>query len=245
MENCFGVDGCPGGWLLVGLGPGGVCGPRFASRFTEVLAYVGGGGLIFVDIPIGLPDARQIERRCDVEARQALGKRGCTIFPAPVREVLDLAESCKHREASDCQRELTGRGLSIQAHCLFPKIREVDGVMRLEPQVQGWVRESHPELCFASLNGGRPVYLPKRSKAGFEQRLGVLRRYLPGVDAVVSGYHRRRGPGGPAADDVLDAAVLAVNAWLGARQGFKTFPTEGVELDRYGLRMEMVTAPWG
>lgn len=48
--------------------------------------------------------------------------------------------------------------------------------------------------------------------------------------------------GSAAADDVLDALALAVNAWLGSVHGLRVLPDEGEELDRYGLRMEMVTA---
>lgn len=70
----------------------------------------------------------------------------------------------------------------------------------------------------------------------------MLRRYVPDVDAFIAGVPRSKRRGSPAADDVLDALALAVNAWLGSEHGFRVLPDEGEELDRYGLRMEMVTA---
>ncbi|MDI6893760.1 MAG: DUF429 domain-containing protein [Bacillota bacterium] len=77
---------------------------------------------------------------------------------------------------------------------------------------------------------------------GRDERLAMLRRYVPDVDAFIAGVPRSKRRGSPAADDVLDALALAVNAWLGSEHGFRVLPDEGEELDRYGLRMEMVTA---
>jgi len=238
----FGVDGCAGGWALVELVDGRPVTHLFVAEFAGVLERTRDARLVLVDIPIGLPDAARGERRCDVLARKVLGDRGSCVFPAPVREVLDLPERCTQEEASARQRQVTGRGLTMQAYCLLPKIREVDGLMRQNPRLQETVRESHPELCFAALNGGNPVQHGKLSREGRSERLAVLRRYVPDVDAFIAGVPRSRRRGSPAADDVLDALSLAVNAWLGSVRGFRVLPDEGEELDRYGLRMEMVTA---
>jgi predicted RNase H-like nuclease len=89
-------------------------------------------------------------------------------------------------------------------------------------------------------SGGRP----KRSKAGYEERLETLRRYVPGIDRLNDWLHLSRARRELAPHYVLDALVLSVNAWLGSRYGIERFPAEGGELDRYGPRMEMVTAPW-
>lgn len=120
------------------------------------------------------------------------------MFPAPIREVLELPAASSHEEACRRQRELVGRGLTRQAYCLLPKIREVDRLMRAEPGLQERVRESHPELCFAAL-GGRPMRHGKRAPEGYEERLGVLRRHLPEVEGLLAGVpssRRREGRGG-------------------------------------------------
>lgn len=238
----FGVDGCAGGWALVELVGGRPVTHLFVAEFAGVLERTQDVRLVLVDIPIGLADAARAERRCDVLARKALGGRSGCVFPAPVREVLDLSEQCTQAKASAHQRQLTGRGLTMQAYCLLPKIREVDSLMRQNPRLQETVRESHPELCFAALNGGKPVQHGKLSQEGRRERLAVLHRYVPDVDAFIAGVPRSKRRGSPASDDVLDALALAVNAWLGSGHGFQVLPDEGEELDRYGLRMEMVAA---
>lgn len=238
----FGVDGCAGGWALVELVDGRPVMHLFVAEFAGVLERIRDACLVLVDIPIGLADAARGERRCDVLAWKVLGDRGSCVFPAPIREVVDLPERCTQAEASARQRQLTGRGLTMQAYCLLPKIREVDSLIRKNPRLQETVRESHPELCFAALNGGNPVQHGKLSQEGRRERLAALRRYVPAVDAFIAGVPRSKRRGSAAADDVLDALALAVNAWLGSVHGLRVLPDEGEELDRYGLRMEMVTA---
>ncbi|MDI6825491.1 MAG: DUF429 domain-containing protein [Bacillota bacterium] len=167
----FGVDGCAGGWALVELVGGRPVMHLFVAEFAGVLERTKDARLVLVDIPIGLADAARGERRCDVLARKVLGDRGSCVFPAPIREVVDLPERCTQAEASARQRQLTGRGLTMQAYCLLPKIREVDSLMRQNPRLQETVRESHPELCFAALNGGNPVQHGKLSQEGRPERL--------------------------------------------------------------------------
>lgn len=121
-------------------------------RFVEVLGLV--DGIVAVDMPIGLPEVGS-RRACDTEARQALGPRRSSVFPAPSRKAL----------AARSFAETTG--LSIQAWNLIPKVTEVDQLW--EPRV----REVSPELAFAVL-AGAPMAHPKRTAAGRAERLHVL-----------------------------------------------------------------------
>lgn len=105
-------DGCARGWVLAELAGGRPTGYRLCPDFTGVLEYVRGARLVLVDIPIGLPDAARPHRLCDLEARHELGRRGCCVFAAPTREVL---EPSGWEEASALNRTLTGRGLSKQS----------------------------------------------------------------------------------------------------------------------------------
>ncbi|MBC7347303.1 MAG: DUF429 domain-containing protein, partial [Clostridia bacterium] len=213
----------------------------FLETFAAALKRARGAALILVDIPIGLPTAPPGKRGCDAAARKALKARGRSVFPAPIREVLALPPSAPHSLVSAYQRWLTGRGLPLQAYHLLPRIREVDACLGANPGLQERVRESHPELCFAALNGGKPMRHPKRTPEGCAERVELLRRYLPRLHAVLTGLPRRRRHG-YAADDVLDALALAVNARLGGEGGLAVLPATGEERDACGLRMEIVTA---
>lgn len=255
----YGVDGCPGGWLLVGLDETGGGAPEIAATFEEVAARTAGARLVLVDIPIGLPARGR--RECDLAAAKALSRAASSVFPVPVREAVYARG---YREACAVQERLTGRRLSRQSWALVPKIQEVDEVVRRVPALGQRIRESHPELCFAALNGGRPLARSKRDALGvleraalLEPHLGdvraLLRRALEGVPARGETEENRRAKGrrtararggGSRAEghDVLDAAVLAVCARLAARHGLLSLPAGRVEKDSEGLRMEIVLA---
>jgi predicted RNase H-like nuclease len=121
--------------------------------------------------------------------------------------------------ASDPQR-----GVSIQAFGIFPKIREIDGLMRERPGLRERVFESHPEVAFMRLNAGQPMLLPKKVKgtvnpAGMEERKVLLAR---------NGYERRfldqQPPGGAKPDDFLDAACMMLVAGRIKRGEAVAFP---------------------
>lgn len=174
----LGVDGCRGGWVVAD-DAGGV---TVVPRFDLVIAL--DGGVIAVDMPIGLPERGS--RACDVEARRRLGPRRRSVFPAPVRSTLASATYC---EAVARHRAADGRALSRQSFHLLRKIAEVD---------EHWdqrVHEAHPELAFAHLLG-HPAEHPKRTGPGRAERLHALGLAAPPRAS------------GAAADDVLDALAL-------------------------------------
>jgi predicted RNase H-like nuclease len=121
------------------------------ATIGEVLAAV--GGVIAIDIPIGLPTAGP--RACDREARALVGPRRSSVFPAPSRSSLSAVTFA----------ETTG--LSIQSWNLIPKIREVDAAW--EPRMV----EAFPELVFAVL-AGAPMTHSKRTAEGHAERLATL-----------------------------------------------------------------------
>jgi predicted RNase H-like nuclease len=172
------VDGCRGGWVVAidGAPPEVVVVPTFG----DVLALT--GGVVAVDMPIGLPDEGR--RSCDAEARRMLGPRRSSVFPVPVRSAL----------AATSFAAVTG--LSIQGWHLVPKIREVDACW--EPRV----REVSPELSLAVV-AGEPMLHPKRTAEGRAERLAVLGAAFPGLTLSV------RGASG---HDVLDAHACLLTA---------------------------------
>src|SRR5262249_54579124 len=109
-------------------------------------------------LQIGLLDGYQVDgRECDRLARRRLGQaRGRSVFPAPVRCVLEalnmspLPLGDKHQEA--CRRSRAsaphGKGISRQTFNILSKIREADDLLQARPELRPVVREIHPELCF-------------------------------------------------------------------------------------------------
>lgn len=193
---------------------------------------------VLIDVPIGLRDEGSAERLCDREARRLLGAgRASSVFPAPTRPAL---YADRYETASEINARLCGRRLSRQSWGIARKIRGIDELLRSREDLRAIVRECHPEICFWSLNGHRPMSQNKRREGGRDERLRVLERFVPGADAVVKAAaeaYRRRDV---ARDDIIDALALAVTARLG-RAGLRTVPAKP-ERDAFGLPMEIVFA---
>lgn len=176
------------------------------AHFEQVLHAYNTAEAIAVDMPIGLWESGRARMRpCDRVARAKLGKRACTVFIPPTREMLNATAYAPLRTL----------GLSVQAYNLIPRIREIDRL--ITPALQAQVWESHPELCFTGMVG-TPIPYPKRAVQGHLARLHALRNaFGEGVYAdlvallgtLPQTYRRRQ----VRADDVLDAFALAWSAW--------------------------------
>ncbi|MEJ7633195.1 DUF429 domain-containing protein [Aeromicrobium sp.] len=190
----LGVDGCRIGW--VGVVWDTATTVLVAPTIGELVRLVGPLEAVAVDIPIGLPtdQPRQAERL----ARRALPGRASTVFNAPASVVLEAPD---YHAANAANRGALGLGLSKQTWYLMPKIRDVHDWLATDPGVA--VIESHPELCFAAMNGG-VVIDGKTTLAGAARRHALLRDHGLDVEDVTRT--------GVAADDVLDAAATAWTA---------------------------------
>lgn len=232
----IGIDGCRAGWFCVILDGEGHGSWRLATDARVLGELAATAECALIDIPIGLLDSGPEGRRCDREARRRLGRgRAASVFAAPARPTLAAAD---YADALRRNRAATGRGLSRQAWNLVPKIREVDALLREQPALRGVLRESHPELCFQALHGGRAMRHNKKQPAGRWERLAVLSRHLPSCrtlfDAALDALPRRA----VAADDILDAMACV----LVARSGYghyQTLPSQPPR-DGQGLAMEIV-----
>lgn len=191
-----------------------------------VVALLEGGALAAagVDIPIGLP--RRGPRPCDVGARTMIGPRRSSVFPAPIRGVL---EATTYADAVARSRALSGKGLSRQAFGIVSKVRAVDRVMT--PHRQRHLVEVHPEASFTALSGS-PMTSYKKTAAGRAERLGALRPVFPDIDR-----HVHAPVAGVSADDVLDAFAVA---WSARRWLARAHIQLGGEVDERGLRMEII-----
>lgn len=196
MTRTLGVDGCRGGWVAVALEDGRFAAARFAARFGDLVDDP--ATVIGVDIPLGSNGA---PRAADRGARRLLGRRGASVFDAPPHDVLRAPD---HATANHRSRERYGRGVSVQAWNLVPKMLDVEPHWHQAPER---IFEVHPELSFATMRGA-VVEQPKQTWAGQRIRTRLL------VDSGIRVPDDLGTAGGAGPDDVLDAAVVA---WSAAR----------------------------
>ncbi|QCK88635.1 DUF429 domain-containing protein [Phreatobacter aquaticus] len=205
-----GVDGCKNGWIAVTVSATGALRPEVAVS-PSFAAFTEGPAIIAVDMPIGLPEhAGPGGRGPETLARARLGERQSSVFSVPSRAAVaceDYQEACRIALlTSDPPRKV-----SKQAFFLFPKIREIDALLRGSPELRSRVFEVHPELAFWRLNAEQPVAVAKKVKSSPHGPGLVVRREI----LVRHGYPEaflEHPPRGAGADDLLDAAVNALIA---------------------------------
>ena len=234
-----GVDGCPYGWVGVGVNSSGYWEVELFRKFSEVQAYYADSKLVLVDIPIGLPKGAE-GRNCDDEARSLLGARRSSVFPTPTRRTVHQAANSPrdHDAANRIERRFAGKGMSIQAFGIAPKIHEVDEAMQNLDASAPPVREVHPEICFWALNNRQAMKHSKKKREGEAERLRVLQRREPHAREIFSDACCKFLRSQAARDDILDALVAAMTARFGHGR-LRTIP-KCPPRDCKGLPMEMV-----
>ena len=234
MTRVTGIDGCKSGWLAVTL--------DISSESIEHAVHLNGTALfealgdsrvIAIDIPIGLTERGP--RECDRAARALLGRpRGSSVFPAPVRAALSAGS---RSEADRITRDTDGRGVGAQAWNIYERMLEIDNQLRKSKPLQEQVYESHPEVCFAALNGGQPLAHSKHRPEGLEERWRLIADCF-GTDAfnsVRSTYSKRQA----ADDDILDAFAVCWTAQRILRGKAESLPPHPAT-DTLGLPMRIV-----
>ena len=245
--KAIGVDGCKSGWFCVTLSQGRRPKWKAVEQLEDLLPYVGGSDRIFVDIPIGLL-TDQSARACDIEARYKLRKRtilperiklpsrtSC-VFSTPVRAVLG---SENYEDAKRLNHKACGIKITRQTWAIVPKIREVDELMRRNEKAKRIVREVHPELCFWALNHRVHMTKSKGEDLGFNERMRVLKAWLPEVESIVTEIQGEK-ISGVRRDDIVDALAAAITA-LADPSTQRTLPRNPPR-DDCELPMEMVYA---
>ncbi|MGN6461682.1 MAG: DUF429 domain-containing protein, partial [Pseudolabrys sp.] len=170
-----GIDGCPGGWLVVLVEPEGDASKvAFHRDIADALRMPHRPAIIAIDMPIGLPERGGIGGRTAENAvRPLLGARQSSVFSVPPRaavEADDYATACALAlAASDPPRKV-----SKQLFNIAPKIRALDVALRNDASLRERCYEVHPELAFWRLNGQRPLALPKKVKPGLALRRVLL-----------------------------------------------------------------------
>jgi predicted RNase H-like nuclease len=232
MARHVGVDGCRFGWVAVTQSHGALQFQLF-SRIDELVRSYWDAAVIAIDIPIGLPWSAVPIRSCDALARACLGPRRSSVFPVPCRAALGAPTIADARRLN--VREL-GRSLSTQAWAIAPKIREVDDLLRQQPDARPLLCEVHPEVCFWGLNGGRPMAHAKSSKHGATERLDLLEQYVPEARSFTTRVLAQRLRKEVRLDDVVDALVALVTASSAAPSVLVGEPG----CDELGLPMRML-----
>ena len=200
MAWIAGVDGCKDGWIA-GLEntDTGETQCRIFKKFDALLQHQPCLEIICIDIPIGLPDGEE-SRDCDTCARAKLGPRRSSVFPVPVRQVLNIDD---YNTASDLNKAISKKGLSKQTFYLMPKILQVDQAFNPLEDSSPRIIECHPEVCFWAMNGKEAMPHYKTTMPGMLQRRGLLARHLgdvlPRMEAQASGLT------GASLDDLYDA----------------------------------------
>ena len=112
-------------------------------------------------------------------------------------------------------------------------IRQVDEYLDRSLEWKNRLLESHPEVSFQILNGGRGLTNSKKTPEGQTERIRILQDY--GINPIphLSKFSAETQ------NDFLDALSLAVSAQLGLQNGFVSIP-ECPKCDHRGLKMQMI-----
>src|SRR2546426_8048982 len=236
MKRLYGVDGCRSGWVVA---ESDSAMRHVSFELTRDLRSLFDGAgphcVIAIDIPIGLPINEP--RTCDRQARELLGwPRRNSVFSPPARRALNART---YPQMLRLNRKVLGTGISKQAFCIMPKIRKVDALMNRDRQQ--YIREAHPEVTFAQLNG-KPMLHNKKTVAGRAERIAVLKRFVAVItdEWLVQQRSSLLRTGTAAPDDLVDALACLVTAFHihgGRGQLLGRVDQE----DANGLLMEIVT----
>ena len=228
-----GIDGCKGGWIAVSLS--GSCYELGIFKDIEAICskYNNFENMI-IDMPIGLPESQEDIRPDDI-ARKMLKGKASSIFNTPCRQAV---YSEIYSEANEINKTILGKGLSSQSFAICGKIREIDEFLSKNSHYKNGILESHPELCFALLNGGNPILDNKKNPDGERKRVELLRDYYEKTEDLIT-FAMSNTKIKHMMDDVLDALCLAVVGKLISERGFMCVP-ETPMMDNTGLLMQMI-----
>jgi len=226
----IGVDGCRGGWIAAVLDHGELRLERYKSISSLVEKYPA-FDVFLIDMAIGLRN-NQEQKRPDSAAKEELGVKASSVFPIPCREAVYAEEEDAKKSAN---LRILGKSLAKQTLAIIPKIRELDVFLRDHPEYKNKILESHPEVCFARLNGA-VVTSRKNEEPGLTERRHILVEYLDRDD--LSGLYDKAKVLGCKQDDLIDAMCLAVTAALHAHGQSETLPDDP-QYDENGLLMQL------
>jgi predicted RNase H-like nuclease len=236
VDGCKGADNCKTSWFAIALKDNGDPEAVCFRNVSELWDKYKKASMILIDIPIGLLDKGNEERKCDKEARAKLkSPRAYSVFPAPCRRAIREED---YNKAKEINKDKTEKGLTKQTFAIMPKIRDVDNFLLNNKAARSRIKETHPEICFWAL-AGHPMVHSKKKSEGQTERIKVLESVYPRADDIItcakSTYRRKE----LAIDDILDAFAAAVTAMLGSKNKFERLPQK-LAKDSQGLPMQML-----
>jgi predicted RNase H-like nuclease len=134
-----------------------------------------------------------------------------------------------YSDAKRCRQPIDGKGLTKQAWAIIPKIAEVDDL--ISPEIQIRIKEGHPEVSFAQMNGGEPLCSSKHTIEGQQGRVRLLATYFPNIACFVQQHNR-------IAEDVIDAFAMLWTAQRIRNGRASTLPVVP-QKDSRGLLMQI------
>jgi predicted RNase H-like nuclease len=177
--------------------------------------------------------------------RPLLGPRRSSVFRVPSRQAVNAGVDRslgddKERYIKACaiarSTSVDGKAFGKQSFYLFPKIVEVDELLRGRTGLINRVYETLPELAFWRLNADRPLHEPKkRNGRCHEPGLALRRRLLVEAGFSEAAVHTNP-PAGAGTDDVLDALACAAMARRIHSKRVCSFPL-AYDCDAFGLPM--------
>jgi len=204
-----GVDRASGSWVAVAFDRSGFEGADVFEGVGDLWArYEDRVERVLVDVPVGLIEEGDAQRRCDALAREVLGSRSASVFTPPVREA---TRKRRYPAAKRVNERKADRSLSKQAFAISDAIAAVDELLRNVPEARDAVAESHPEVCFRAF-AGEPLAHSKRYAGGYAERMRALASHDRDAPPAVQAAAEATAGHEVGVDDVLDATVLAYTA---------------------------------
>jgi predicted RNase H-like nuclease len=238
MTKHIGVSWASNGWFGVVLRDDGSFETDHFPTVWSLWKVHSDAARIAITVPIGLP--AESKRACDVAAKRRLGRRGQSLFHAPLREAVYQ----QNIEAAKRLNERAGYSIQNQTWSIVPRIREVDEFLDANPGARDRFLETHPELCFHSLNGRNPV-AKKTTAEGINRRKALLAdEHSSAMTIHEESRDRYLTPDHAsfltAEADILDALVAAVTARRPSGERSRLPERSDPPRDARGLPMQMV-----
>lgn len=227
----IGVDGCKGGWIAAILKQGKLEINRF-NNIDEIVNEYSNFDEFLIDMVIGL-QGNKIHVRPDTYARQIIKERSSTIFPAPCRQAV-YADTVA--EAYDANERVLGKKFTPLTVGIMPKIKELDSFLQKNTQYKNRIKESHPEVCFARLNG-KTLLSKKSENDGIVERFNILTRYIP--ELSLTNLQALAKNLKCSIDDIVDAICLTITANMASQGYYEIIPKIPME-DETALLMQMI-----
>lgn len=232
----IGIDGCKGGWICASIIGAKLVVNRYPSITDIIDAHLKADSII-IDMPVGL-QSNTDHIRPDTYARQIIRERASTIFPAPCRQAI-YAETVSQKYEEN--ERVLGKKFTPLTVGIIPKIKEVDLFLQNNPHFKNRLLESHPEVCFAILNG-RTLLSKKNELDGIHERISILNRFLPTLNvSYISDASKQFKC---MTDDVIDAICLAIVGTFAAGNKCYTIPPKPIP-DDTGILMQMILPELG